>query len=113
MAKLLLKLLIGVIDTKLFETIKLESLETVDVENAYEAVGFCRRFERLVDLTHEVEELRVHVFGQRVSRKQRLFKKTQNYLNNSRNLTRRISISNISIKKPTYECLNDLVAIYV
>lgn len=56
----MLKLLVGVVDAELLETIDLERLEAVDVEDADEAMGLGRTLERLVDLAHDpVEELRV------------------------------------------------------
>lgn len=73
MTKLLLQFLVGIVDAKLLETVHLERLETVDVEHADEAVRFAGRLERLVDLADDpIEQLRVHVFGESVARKQRL-----------------------------------------
>lgn len=45
-----MELFVGVIDTKLFETVDLENFETVDIQYTDEIFFFSRAFERFVEL---------------------------------------------------------------
>lgn len=72
--KLLLQLLVRVIYTELFERIDLERLETVNIENTDETLGFVLGLEGIIDTGYDpVEQFRVDMLGQCVSGTDRLF----------------------------------------
>lgn len=72
--ELLLKLLVRVIYAKLFERIDLERLETVDIQDTDETLGFVLRMQGVIDASYDpVEQFRVNMFGQCVSSANRLF----------------------------------------
>ena len=63
--KLLLKLLISIIDAKLFKGVCLESFKAIDVENSDELVDFVRCFQCLIYLEdNPVKEIRIYALSQ-------------------------------------------------
>jgi len=71
LVELLLQFLVGVVDAELLERVDLERLKPVNVQNTDEAQS-TSVLQLRIDLTHDPrEELRVHVFGEGVSRRGR------------------------------------------
>ena len=71
MTELLLELLVGKVDAELLEAVGLERLEAVNVEHADERVGRRGALQAAINLRHDpVEQLRVHVLGERVTSEQ-------------------------------------------